>query len=166
MAKEGSVAPKERINISYKPETGGAQEDVELPLKMLVVSDFTLREDDRLIEERKTISVDKDNFNEVLKKQNLAIDIAVPNTLSENEDDDMGLSLKFENIRDFEPESIVKQVPELNQLLELRNALVALKGPLGNAPAFRKAIQNVLNDADSREKLLKELGLDKENSGE
>ncbi|MGI0118368.1 type VI secretion system contractile sheath small subunit [Zooshikella sp. RANM57] len=166
MAKEGSVAPKERINISYKPETGGAQEDVELPLKMLVVSDFTLREDDRLIEERKTISVDKDNFNEVLKKQSLAIDIAVPNTLSKNEDDDMGLSLKFENIRDFEPESIVKQVPELNQLLELRNALVALKGPLGNAPAFRKAIQNVLNDAESREKLLQELGLDKENSGE
>ncbi|MBU2710572.1 type VI secretion system contractile sheath small subunit [Zooshikella harenae] len=166
MAKEGSVAPKERINISYKPETGGAQEDVELPLKMLVVSDFTLREDDRLIEERKTISVDKDNFNEVLKKQNLAIDIAVPNTLSDNEDDDMGLSLKFENIRDFEPESIVQQVPELNQLLELRNALVALKGPLGNAPAFRKAIQNVLNDTESREKLLQELGLDKEHSGE
>ena len=32
MAKEGSVAPKERVNIVYKPATGGAQAEVELPL--------------------------------------------------------------------------------------------------------------------------------------
>ena len=43
--------------------------------------------------------------------------------------------------------------------MELRDALVALKGPLGNAPAFRKAIESVLNDDDSRERILKELGL-------
>lgn len=43
--------------------------------------------------------------------------------------------------------------------MELRDALVALKGPLGNAPAFRKAIESVLSDDDSREKVLKELGM-------
>ena len=32
MAKEGSVAPKERINVTFKPATGGAQEEIELPL--------------------------------------------------------------------------------------------------------------------------------------
>ncbi len=32
----------------------------------------------------------------------------------------------------------------MTKLLELREALVALKGPLGNVPAFRKAIQSVL----------------------
>ena len=35
MAKEGSVAPKERINITFKPATGGAQEEIELPLGVL-----------------------------------------------------------------------------------------------------------------------------------
>ena len=30
MAKEGSVAPKERINVTFKPATGGAQEEIEL----------------------------------------------------------------------------------------------------------------------------------------
>ena len=34
MAKEGSVAPKERINVTFKPATGGAQEEIELPLRM------------------------------------------------------------------------------------------------------------------------------------
>ena len=39
------------------------------------------------------------------------------------------------------------------------DALVALKGPLGNAPAFRKAIESVLGDDASRERILDELGL-------
>ena len=41
----------------------------------------------------------------------------------------------------------------------LRDALVALKGPLGNTPAFRKAIESVLADDDARERVLGELGL-------
>lgn len=40
MAKDGSVAPKERINITFKPAVGSAQEDVELPLKLLVLGIF------------------------------------------------------------------------------------------------------------------------------
>ncbi|MNY44168.1 hypothetical protein D3C86_1791730 [compost metagenome] len=43
--------------------------------------------------------------------------------------------------------------------MELRDALVALKGPLGNAPAFRKAIEGVLADDESRSRVLGELGL-------
>src|SRR5690606_24687385 len=83
MAKEGSVAPKERVNIVYKPATGDAQEQVELPLKQLVVGDFTLKESDVPLDERKPIQVDKDNFNDVLKAQGLELTLAVPNRLSE-----------------------------------------------------------------------------------
>lgn len=52
MAKEGSVAPKERINVTFKPATGGAQEEIELPLKLLAVGDYTHRKDERKVEER------------------------------------------------------------------------------------------------------------------
>ena len=45
------------------------------------------------------------------------------------------------------------------ELLELREALVALKGPLGNVPAFRKKIQQLLTDEKSRAQILKELGV-------
>ena len=38
MADEGSVAPKERVNIVYKPDTGGMQEEIELPLRILDLS--------------------------------------------------------------------------------------------------------------------------------
>ncbi len=64
---EGSIAPKERVNITYKPATGDAKEEVELPLKLLVMGDFTLKEDDTMLEDREPISVDKNNFNDVLR---------------------------------------------------------------------------------------------------
>ncbi len=69
--------------------------------------------------------------------------------------------LKFESIRDFEPDSIVENVPELKQLIALRSALKALKGPLGNLPEFRKRIQEAVKDDGIRQRLLTELGVNK-----
>lgn len=162
MAKEGTVAPKERVNIVYRPATGDAKEEVELPLKMLVVGDFTQREDDRMIEEREPTNIDKDNFNEVMKAQNLQIDLNVADKLSDDPDKELALSLKFESMKDFDPETIAKNTPELNKLMQLREALNALKGPMSNRPEFRKKIQEIITDPSAREKLLKELDLDKE----
>ncbi len=160
MAKEGSVAPKERINVTVKPATGGAQEEIELPLKLMVLGDFTQRADDRKIEDRKPISIDKNNFDEVLGKQELSLTFAVPNRLQDEEtDDELPVQLRINSMKDFNPAAVVEQVPELKKLMELRDALVALKGPLGNAPAFRKAIESVLSDDDSRDRVLGELGL-------
>jgi type VI secretion system protein ImpB len=162
MAKEGTVAPKERVNIVYRPATGDAKEEVELPLKLLVVGDFTGRADDRMLEDRSPINIDKDNFNEVMKGQNLQLDVNVADKLSGDPDKELSLSLKFESIKDFSPENIAKNTPELNKLLELREALQALKGPMSNRPEFRKKIQEIVKDEAAREKLLKELNLDKE----
>ena len=73
MAKDGSVAPKERINITFKPAIGGAQEEVELPLKLLVLGDFSRREDPRKLEDRKPIGIDKNTLDEVLAKQAVSL---------------------------------------------------------------------------------------------
>ena len=161
MAKEASVAPRERVNIVYRPATGDAQEEVELPLKLLVMGDFTGKPDDRPLEEREPINIDKDNFDEVLKAQGIGLNITVPNKISGEPDDEMTVELTFESMKDFNPEEIAKKVPELNKLLELREALTALKGPLSNIPAFRKKIQELVKDEAARERLLKELGLEK-----
>jgi len=161
MASEGSVAPKERVNITYKPATGDAQAEVELPLKVLVLGDFTLKADDRPVDDRKPINVDKDTYDDVLKAQKLSIDLAVPNKLVPDSEDNMAISLKFDSLRDFEPDAIVENVPELKEIIELRNALKALKGPLGNVPDFRKKLQALIEDDDTRAKLLGELGIEK-----
>ena len=164
MSRDGSVAPKERINIRYVPATGDVQEDVELPLSMMVVGDFTARADETPIEDRTPINIDKDNFNDVLEGYSPNVKVNVDNKLSGEEGAQLGVDLTFNSMKDFSPEAIAKSVPELSGLLELREALVALKGPLGNVPAFRKKIAAVLQDEDARQKLLEELnlGVDKE----
>ncbi|MES2869355.1 MAG: type VI secretion system contractile sheath small subunit [Pseudomonadota bacterium] len=160
MAKESSVAPKERINITFKPATGGAQEEIELPLKLLVLGDYIHRVDDRKLEDRKPIAIDKMTFDEVLSKQGLELTLNVPNRLQdEGSTDELGVALRVNAMKDFNPASLVEQIPELKKLMELRDALVALKGPLGNAPSFRKAIENVLADDESRARVLSELDL-------
>jgi type VI secretion system protein ImpB len=160
MTKEGSIAPKERVNIVYRPATGDAKEEVELPLKMIILGDFTQRPDDRMVEDRDPVSVDKDNFNDVLKAQGLEMTVNVPNRLSDEEDAQMAVSLKFGSLKDFEPDAIVRKVPELAKMMELREALKALKGPLANVPDFRKKVQELVKDEGARAKLLKELGIE------
>ena len=158
----GSVAPKERINISYKSSTGGVSEDVELPLKMLIVDDFTGKANDDVIEDREPVNVNKDNFNDVIKSHNLTMNFGVPNRLEENSDEDINIDLKINCMKDFSPSQIAEQTPELASLMELRRALQALKGPLGNVPAFRKTIQAILENDDTRAQVMQELGLIKE----
>ncbi|MGA1846961.1 type VI secretion system contractile sheath small subunit [Deferribacter abyssi] len=160
MAKEGSVAPKERVNIVYKPATGDAQEEVELPLKVLVMSDFTGRPDDTPVEDRETININKDNFDDVLKEMDVKVDMVVKNKLSDDPEAEMTISLDFKTMKDFEPDAIVGKIPELKKLKEIRDALKAVKGPLGNIPEFRKRITELIEDKDKREKLFKELGIE------
>jgi type VI secretion system protein ImpB len=166
MSKEGSVAPKERVNITYKPATGNAKEDVELPLKMLMLGDYTMRPDPTPLEDRKPINVDKDNFQKVMSEQKLSLAMTVKDRLSEQEDNELNVNLKFRRLSDMEPAAIANQVPELKKLLELRAALTALKGPLGNEKAFRNKIQSILQDPASRNRIINELGLIKKDGEE
>lgn len=163
MDEQGSVAPKERVNIVYRPATGDAKEDVELPFKQLVVGDFTQKEDPRQLEEIKPINVDKDNFNSVMESHNLTLEMGVPNHLAPSkeggEPETMAVSLKIREMKDFTPDAVVDQVPELRELIALRDALKALKGPLGNIPDFRKKLQEIIRNDETREKLLSELGI-------
>ena len=160
MAKESTVAPKERVNIVYRPATDDAQEDVELPLKMLVLGDFTGGLDERQLEKREPQNIDKDNFNDILRAQNITLNLSVPNRLAVEQDQDMNVNLRVESMKDFGPEALIEQVPELKQLMELREALRSLMGPLSNIPEFRKKVQALVTDETTRQKLLAEIGIE------
>lgn len=151
-----SESPKERINVTYKPATGDQSEEIEIPYKVTILGEFNPKEEKKPVEEKKAVNINKNNFNEVLKHQKLSMEFSVPNQLSD-QGDDLNVKLKVDTMKDFSPENIVENVDELKQLMELRQSLIALKGPLGNIPAFRKAIEKAIDNEDEREKLLQEL---------
>ncbi|WP_394230824.1 type VI secretion system contractile sheath small subunit [Shewanella colwelliana] len=157
MEKYGTVAPKERINIKYVPSSGDQQTEMELPLKMLIVGDFKGHAEDTQLEERQSVSVNKTNFESIMKESSLSVNTTVANKLTDNESDELNVELNFSSMKDFSPDAIATQVPEINKLIELREALVALKGPLGNIPSFRTKLQELIETEDSREQLLAEL---------
>ena len=162
---DGSNAPKERINISYKAKTNGAAADVELPLKLMVMSNFTSDTNNIPLEEREPVSINKVNFNKVMEQMGITTNFNVKNTISPDADE-MSINLNIKSMTDFSPDNIVKQVPELQKLMALREALTALKGPMGNVPEFRKKLLAILSDADKKEQLMLEISKSKKNNNE
>ena len=152
---ENSVAPKERINITYKTKTNNQEADVELPLKLMVMANLTGYNDTPL-EEREVVSINKINFDQVMQKMDIKTYFTVENKLGLGSDE-INVELKISNMKDFSPDNIAKQIPEINQLLELRKALVSLKGPMGNIPDFRKAVLDALKDKKTKQELLLEI---------
>jgi type VI secretion system protein ImpB len=132
----------------------------------MIVGEFTTTLDETRLEEKKTIDLNKNNFNDVMKEQKLKLNTTVENKILEPEEGDEGISMEltldFEQIKDFEPDSIIQKVPELKKIYELRESLKALKGPLGNIPEFRKLLEKTIKDTESREKILKEINISEE----
>lgn len=155
----GSIAPKERVNIKFQPKTGNQTAEVELPLNLLVTGNLTGGTDNTPLDERQPVAINRNNFNAVLDQADIGRDFTVPSALSEASDVRMNVNLKVKSLADLSPDNIAAQVPEMRKMLELREALVALRGPMGNMPAFRAQLQALLADEKSREQLIAELGL-------
>jgi type VI secretion system protein ImpB len=152
--------PPSRINIRYLKDTGRAQEKVELPLKLLVLGDFTMREDDTLVEERERVQVNANSFDSFLKEQNLELSFMVPNKMSGIEDDEFQVNLKIESLSDFSPDSLVEKVPKLKQMLEVRQLLTDLKSRVITNRKFRLELDKILaksKDSEENRELRKSL---------
>jgi type VI secretion system protein ImpB len=160
MAKNaaGSVAPKERINISYRPANTPSSEKVELPFKVMVLGKFSTETPEDTLIDRQPVNINKANFDDVVKSVNVNLDFMVKNRLV-TDGDDLNVNLNIAGMKDFAPDSILENVPELKKTIELRNALKALKGPIGNVPSLRKTLKVLLENDEKRDQLKKELGL-------
>ncbi|POP40617.1 type VI secretion system contractile sheath small subunit [Superficieibacter electus] len=156
---DGSVAPKERISIKYTPKIDGVATEIELPLNLLVVGNLKGTPDDTPLDERTAVSVNRYNIDSVIAEAGIERKFLVPAELSDAPDERLDISLKIKSMSDLSPDSIARQVPEIKRLLELREALVALKSPMGNLPAFRQQIQALLENEETREQLIQELGI-------
>jgi type VI secretion system protein ImpB len=148
--------PPARINIQLSVDSGGAQKKMELPLKLLVVGDFKMDGDESRIVEREKININKDNFDGVMQSLNIALKTSAENRLKKD-NSNLPIELKFSSIKSFEPMEIVKQIPDLNRLMAVRNLIKDLGSNLLDNREFRKRMETILKDKNSTKQLLEEL---------
>lgn len=140
-----SEIPKARVNIKLDLHTGGSQKKVELPLKLMVVGDYSNGAEQRPLSEREPVNINKNNFDNVLSEFSPAVNLCVKNTLAGDGSED-NVSLAFREMKDFEPEQVARQIPQLKAMLAMRNLLRDLKANLLDNAAFRKELEKILLD--------------------
>ena len=144
MAKGPSKARESRVNILISDALrGGAQP--ELPFRLLVMGDYTGKEDKRPIEQREPLDINKSNFDSVMQSHNLSLDLSAPDRISGQ--GELPVSLRFGTLKDFRPESIARQIPQTRNLLELRDAMKALRPKMGDKNAQKKLMEAIKDPA-------------------
>lgn len=150
-----------RVQVTYDVETGGAEEAKELPFVVGVMADLSGNPSEKLpaLKERKFVPIDRDNFNEVLEKSAPRVTARVTNKLT-NDDTEMPVELKFQNMEDFEPANVARQVPALNEMLEMRQQLSQLLGKMEGNDQLQELLGEILNNTTAAETLASEMGLE------
>ncbi len=148
--------PKARVNIKLDLHTGGAQKKVELPLKLMMMGDYSNGKEQRPLSERSKLDINKNNFDSVLAEYSPALTLAVENTLSDDRSE-TSVELNFRSMKDFEPEQVARQIPQLRALLAMRNLLRDLKSNLLDNATFRHELELILKDEGLSNELRAEL---------
>jgi len=142
-----------RVQITYDVEIGNAFEKKELPLVVGLMADLSGQPENPLpkFKERRFVEIDRDNFNDVMTKISPRLDISVPDTLKG--EGNLKVELRFNQIDQFEPESIVNQIPRLSRLLEARQQLRDLLGKLDGNDELDALLENILQNTEDLKQL-------------
>jgi type VI secretion system protein ImpB len=147
-----------RVQITYDVEVGGAVEKKELPLVVGLLADLSgqpLVAPPKL-KARRLVEIDRDNFNEVMAKIAPRLDLSVPDTYKQ--DGNLKIELNFTGFDHFHPESIVRQVPRLAKLLEVRQQLRDLLGKLDGNDELDSLLENIVQNTEELKTLRAENG--------
>ena len=152
---------KPRVHITYDVETEGAEVKKELPFVVGVLGDFSGDNTEVLkpLKERRFIQIDRDNFNDVLKRMSPSLSWKVENTLTDD-GSEFSVNLNFNSIEDFEPAAVVNQVEPLRKLMETRNKLRDLMTKVDRSEELENVLEEVLSNTANLDSVAKELKIE------
>ncbi|WP_233578287.1 MULTISPECIES: type VI secretion system contractile sheath small subunit [Aquitalea] len=145
-----------RVQITYDVEIGDAIETKELPFVMGVLGDYAGHSKEPLpkLKERKFVQIDRDNFDEVLKGMAPRLAMKVDNKLVDDESQ-LGIELNFQNLADFEPQNVARQVEPLNKLLAARQRLADLRNKMAGNDKLEELLDDVVRDTEKLRQISK-----------
>lgn len=156
---------KPRVQITYDVETEGAVQKKELPFVVGVLADLSGNPTEKLksLKDRKFVSIDRDNFDDVLSSMKPGVKFRVENTLK-GDGTEMAVDLKFNSMEDFEPGAVVEQIEPLRKMLEARNKLRDLLAKADTSEDLEEKLEEILKSTEKLDEIANELGIDKGDS--
>jgi type VI secretion system protein ImpB len=151
---------KPRVHITYDVEIGDAVVKKELPFVMGVMGDFSGNPSTppKPLTQRKFVTIDRDNFNDVLKSVSPELNMRVKNTL-QGGDSELAVKLNFSSMDDFDPGSVVEQVPVLKSLKDSRDKLRDLLTTMDQSEDLEVQLEKILKDSSKVQQAASEMGV-------
>jgi len=139
-----------RVQITYDVELGGAIQLKELPFVVGILSDLSGKPEEPLpkLKNRKFVELDRDNFNDVLASIGPRLAFQADNKLT-NDGSKLNLELKFNDMDDFNPVNILKQISPLRKLFEARQRLSDLMGKLDGNDDLDRLLQDIVKNTEN-----------------
>lgn len=165
--------PKSRITLTYRTTINGEPETVKLPLRLLILGDFShatsvdrLKKDEKGavvgevdLEARRMRSITGNNINSVIKDMGISLTLkeGVKNWIDPSTGgESMEVTLPVTSMKSFNPDEIVRSVPKLSALLLLRKLLEEMQSSIDNRKELRKTIYSLFTNEEERKKILAE----------
>lgn len=152
--------PRSRITLTYRTTINGEPETVNLPLRLLMLGDFSLgSSEDRKVdlEARKLRSVNGRNLDELMKDMKMSLNFQVPNRINPDVEADLDVTLPIDRMKSFHPDEIVHHVPKLKALRLLKKLLLEMQSSIDNQKALRNLIYELFSNKDALQQVLAEL---------
>ncbi|WP_338867170.1 type VI secretion system contractile sheath small subunit [Myxococcus stipitatus] len=152
--------PKSRITLTYRTTINGEQETVNLPLRLLMLGDFSLgsSEDRKLdLDARKLRSVNGKNLDELMRDMKMSLRFQVPNRINPDVEADLDVELPVDRMKSFHPDEIVNHVPKLKALRLLKKLLMEMQSSIDNQKALRNLVYELFSNKDALKAVLAEL---------
>ena len=136
-----------------QPHSAGARRSVQLPLRLLLVSDLTPQAAAPEWAASSVVeSVDRHSFAEFFARLAPRLHLEVSNEISDAPNV-LDVDLRFASLDDFDPERIAHHVPGLSQLIETRKIVHRLKTERLAPGAFREQIEKAGLDREWADQL-------------
>ncbi len=152
--------PQSRLTLRYKTEVSGEPADITLPLRLMILGDFSLGSStDRQLDldERRVRNLDGTNTDATMKDMGMSLKFTVDNKIDPNNEPELEISLPIDSMKSFSPDQVAEHVPKLKGLLTLKQLVAEMLTNVNNRKELHKLLNELMSNSENKDKILADL---------
>jgi len=157
--------PQSRIMLNYDTSVEGKKKRKQIPYKLLIMGDLSKglsKYAKKNFIDREIVNA-KGTIDHLIADMDIVVETKVENCINVNKQPTLDVKIPLKKMKDFKPDSIVENVPQLKTLATLRDMLKSFMKDVDNNRSLKDKLDQILSDKSSLDSLLEEFSAAKEN---